>query len=353
MKKRVTIIDVARESGVSTATVSYVLNKAPNVSIGAEVTKRVKEVADRLGYVPNLSARTLVMNRSNLIGILIPQTEPGKGFMFSNPFYGELLSSIEYNARNKNYHILIVGASKDSDYMRVAKYRALDGIIVVGMYENDFMKQLGELNMPTVMVDSYSTNYEFHSVGINDRYGGYLATKHLLEKGHRRIAFVSGSIEKRGVNEHRFSGYKDALEEFNIPIDEKLVYLGSVDFDYGITAATKLSKYYKECIKNNVPKPTACFATADVLGIGMIKGFGNNGLNVPNDISIVGFDDVYLARLCNPSLSTVRQDITEKGKQAVDLVIQGIEDKIDSRRDIILPLEIIERDSVRDISNDD
>lgn len=348
MKKRITIIDVAKEAKVSTATVSYVLNNTVGVSIGAEVSKRVREVADRLGYVPNLSARTLVNHRSNLIGVLIPQTEQGKGLMFGNPFYGELLSSIEYSARNKGYHILITGASVDTDYMRIAKYRALDGIIVVGMYENEFMKQLSELNTPIVMIDSYSNNYHFHSVGINDRYGGYLATKYLLDKGHRRIAFVSGSVSGRGVNEHRFNGYKDALNEFNLPYDEKLALLGSVDFDYGIEAATKLSKLRCDCVKKGIEPPTACFATADVLSIGLIKGFGNCGLNVPQDFSVVGFDDVFLARLCNPSLTTVRQDITEKGKSAVELIIASIEDKIDSRRDVILPLEIIERDSVKE-----
>ena len=124
--KRVSIKDVAREAGVSATTVSYVLNRNPDETISAETTQRVLEAVRRLHYVPNLNARSLSSRRSNLIGVLIPQTEPGKEFMFSNPFYGELLSAIEYTARKNGYHLLLSGTQEDQSYVSVAQNRGVD-----------------------------------------------------------------------------------------------------------------------------------------------------------------------------------------------------------------------------------
>ena len=126
--KRVGIKDVAKEAGVATSTVSYVLNQKTTETISEETKKRVLDAVKKLGYVPNLNARSLSSRKSNLIGVLIPQTEPGKEFMFSNPFYGELLSSIEYTARKNGYHLILSGTEEDQDYLHVAQNRGVDGI---------------------------------------------------------------------------------------------------------------------------------------------------------------------------------------------------------------------------------
>ena len=164
--KRVSIKDVAREAGVSATTVSYVLNRNPDETISAETTQRVLEAVRRLHYVPNLNARSLSSRRSNLIGVLIPQTEPGKEFMFSNPFYGELLSAIEYTARKNGYHLLLSGTQEDQSYVSVAQNRGVDGIIIVGAYPGRNLEELRGMNVPIVLVDSYVKDAAFHTIGI-------------------------------------------------------------------------------------------------------------------------------------------------------------------------------------------
>src|SRR5690606_16242700 len=137
----------------------YIINKNPKESISQETIDRVNEAIKKLNYVPNLSARSLASNKTNLIGVVIPQTEPGKKFMFNNPFYGEFLSSVEYVARTKGYHVLISGTDANQSYLEVAKKRSLDGIIIVGMYDEDFYEDLKKSQIPIVLVDSYCKDH--------------------------------------------------------------------------------------------------------------------------------------------------------------------------------------------------
>ena len=341
--KRVSIKDVAREAGVSTTTISYVLNRNPDQSISPETTLRVWEAVKRLGYVPNLSARSLISRKSNLIGVIIPQTEPGKEFMFSNPFYGELLSSVEYTARQNGYHLLISGTEKDQGYIAIARNRDVDGIIIVGTYPSQFIEELKQIGVPVILVDAYLKGEPFPSIGIDDLLGGLMATGHLIAKGHRKIAFISGLLAKDGVMEKRFLGYRDALREAGIPFEEGFVYSGLVGHEYGVQAAEEM------LIRGN--RETAAFVTADIMALGFIKGQRMLGRTVPGDISVVGFDDLYLASICDPSLTTVRQDIRRKGETAARLVIEANRKKEGKHQEILLPISLVERDSVRSIAN--
>jgi LacI family transcriptional regulator len=335
---RVSIKDVAREAGVSTTTVSYVLNSTPTETISEETSKRVLAAVQKLGYVPNLNARSLSSSRSNLIGVLIPQTDPGKEFMFSNPFYGELLSSIEYTARQNGYHLLLSGTNEDQNYLSIARNRGLDGIIIVGTYPGENLNALKKLGVPIVLVDSYVNDDSFHTLGIEDKEGARIATRYLIEKGHRSIAFISGSIRENGVNIKRYQGYVDALKEAGLPVEDRAVYSGTVDYEYGLVAARQYLDRGR--------KQSAAFITADVISMGVIKGLKQNGLRVPEDLSIVSFDDVYLAKMCYPSLTTVHQDIGEKGRQAVQLVLEAARSKEHQHKECILPLRLVERESV-------
>ena len=335
--KRVSIKDVAREAGVSASTVSYVLNRNPSETISAETTQRVREAAKRLNYVPNLNARSLSSRRSNLIGVVIPQTEPGKEFMFSNPFYGELLSAIEYTARSNGYHLLLSGTKEDQSYLNVARNRGLDGIIIVGAYPGKNLEELRGMDVPIVLVDSYVKDEAFHTVGNEDRQGARMATEYLLAKGHRSIAFVSGSIREHGVNSKRYQGYCDALLAAGIEPCSQALYSDTVSFEYGVEAANEFVRRGK--------KQTAAFVTADVLAMGMVKGLMQRGMRIPQDLSIVGFDDVYLAQMCYPSLTTVRQNISRKGSEAVRMVIEAADGNA-QKMECILPLELVERESV-------
>ncbi len=339
--RRISIKDVAREAGVSITTVSYVLNDRPGETISPETSARVWEAAKRLNYVPNLSARSLSSRRSNLIGVVIPQTEPGREFMFTNPFYGELLSAIEYEARVNGYHLLLSGTGVDQDYTHIARTRDVDGIVLIGTYPTENLEALKQMDVPVVLIDSYVNDEAFHMIGIEDKGGARLAVDYLIDKGHRRIAFVTGSLREYGVNSKRFEGYEEALRSRGIPIDPDIVFSGTIDFDYGCQAAELITT------QNSV---TAAFVTADVLGMGLIKGMNSLGRRIPHDLSIVSFDDVYLAQMSDPSLTTVHQDIGEKGRKAVAMIIESKEENPRVRKELILPISLTKRDSVRDIA---
>ncbi len=338
--RRASIKDVAKAAGVSTSTVSYVLNQKSSESISAQTTQRVWEAVRTLNYVPNLNARSLTSRRTNLIGVVIPQTEPGKEFMFSNPFYGELLSAIEYTARRNGYHLLLSGPEPDQSYVGIARNRGVDGIIIVGSYPTKSLSELHQLSVPVVLVDTYVKDPVFHTIGIDDRLGGLLATRHLLEMGHRRIAFVSGSISEQGVTQKRFLGYMDALSEFGLALDERHLYLGSVSFEFAQSVAQEMER------RGN--RETAAFATADIMGMGLIKGLRHMNRTIPDDLSVVSFDDVDLARMSDPSLTTIHQDIAQKGISAVEMILAAA-DGHKEKQESILPIQLMVRDSVRRI----
>lgn len=335
--RRVSIKDVAREAGVSTTTVSYVLNNITTQTISEETSQRVRDAAAKLGYVPNLNARSLTSRRTNLIGIVIPQTEPGREFMFDNPFYGALLSSLEYNARRSGYHLLLTGPGIGQSYINIARNRGVDGIVIVGSYPTSSLDELHQLSIPVVLVDTYVKDEAFHTIGIDDREGGRMAASYLLSQGHRRIAFVSGDIQEHGVMQKRFLGYQDALREAGLPLEKNLVYPGEVSFQHGLQAARDI------CRQN--AGITAIFAAADILGAGVIKGIRQAGRRVPEDYSVIGFDDLDLAQICDPSLTTIHQDIAAKGAAAVQMILNSLSGD-GTKQEQILPLQLVVRDSV-------
>jgi LacI family transcriptional regulator len=340
---RVTMKDVAKDAGVSSMTVSHVINERDS-EVSAETISRVKDSIQRLGYIRNEAAKTLGSPRgtgkwrSNLIGVLIPQTEAGKEFMFSNPFYGDFLSAVEYTARANGYHLLISGTNVDQSYTEIAKSRSLDGIIILGMFPTTDLNEYKVSQIPTVLVDCYDSDHYFHSVGINDRLGGYLATQYLTQRGHKRIAFLSGAVEEVGVMQKRLQGYKDALLEAGIPFDEGLIFQGDVGYKYGIEAAQRIA--------GSCPDITATFATADIIALGALKGFQQAGFKVPQDMSLIGFDDIYMTSICDPALTTVRQDIAEKGKVSTEIIITAAQNPRITKRDVTIPISITERESV-------
>ena len=337
MTKRVTIADVAKEAKVSVTTTSYVLNRKPDARISKETAERVCAAAKRLQYVPRISARTMINSKSKLIGVIIPQTGSRNTLMFSNPFYGEFLSAVEYAIREKGYHLLLSGTGANQDYSTIAQMRELDGIIILGTYPCDFLDEIKQTGIPVVLVDAYVDDYYFHTVGNNDRYGGYIATKYLIEKGDRQIGFVSERLRERGVHEQRFRGYCDALTEAGIPLNKDYLYVGDVSYESCYKLATEIAR--------RANGETAAFVTADIMAMGLINGLTALGWSIPDDLSVMGFDDVPLATMCLPNITTVHQDITAKGAAAAEVVIEAV-DGI-TKRDIILPLHVVERDSVK------
>lgn len=334
---RATIKDVARLAEVSPATVSYVLNGKRSIS--TDTKQRVLAAAKSLDYVPDLNAQGLSRRDSRLIGVVVPQTEPGDRLMFQNSFYGEILGSIEYYARIHGFHILISATDANDSYLTLAKKRNLDGIIVIGMYPDEFYQQMKQTHIPIVLIDSYCNDHYYHNVRIDDAYGSYLATSHCLSMGHRDIAFFTGCVKENGVMKKRLTGYRQALEEYGICYRPEYVFEGQIEFESGVELAQKL-------IEKKLPT-TAVVCAADILAMGAMKGVSNHGLRIPEDISIVGFDDLEMSKYLIPGLTTVKQQISLKGQKAVELLLKHIEDPNLTKQEEILPLQIIPRGSVK------
>lgn len=341
MKRRITIKDVAQKAGVSTAAVSYVLNGKEH-KVSGDTLLKIKETVKELKYIPDFSAKSLASNKSRLIGVVIPQTENQSQLLLENPFYSDLVCGIESKLREHGYHMILSGVNKGERYLDISLQRNLDGAIIMGIYREKFYEDLKSANIPIVLIDSYIHDDSFKRIGINDEYGGYLATKYLIEKGHSSIALVTGSIKKDGVVEKRFLGYKDALKEANLFYNPDLVFEGVVHYDYGVEAGRLIAVEH--------PEITAVFATGDQMAMGVIVGLDQCGKKVPDDVSVIGFDDISLAKMFIPHLTTVRQDVGERGRVAAQYLIEVIENsENETKEEIILPVEIVERDTVKQL----
>ena len=349
VRKQVSVRDVAREAGVSPATVSYILNDTPGLSFTLETRQRVLAAAEKLHYVANQAAKTLGSGRaegivqSKLIGVVIPQTENKRKeshIMFGNPFYGTFLSAVELEARRAGYQLILSGTNPGQSYIDIAKSRTLDGVIILGAYPSDDEAEYKKYKIPAVLVDCYGSGDSFfYSVRTDDRLGGYLATKYLIEQGHHRIAIVTGELKAHGVNSERYQGYLDALCEAGLTPAHDDVFEGLVGYDHGLEVAEELARTRRDI--------TALFASADITAIGLINGLHAAGLRVPEDVSVIGFDDVEYAKMCYPGLTTMRQNIMEKGRQAARLMIEAVQDHSLPREERIIPMELIERGTVK------
>ena len=338
MRERYTIRDVAALAGVSNATVSYVLSGKKKIS--EETRQRVLRVIEEVGFVPDLNARGLSGKDTKLIGIVIPQTEPGSRLMFHNTFYSELLGSIEFATRRKGYHVLISATDMTQDYLNLIKERNLAGVIIVGTYESRFWAQLKKLEVPVVLVDSYCKNDWFHAIRIDDEYACFCETEYVIGKGHRNIAFAAGSLKEDGVMQKRFMGYRRALKKNGIPYSDRFLFENLVSYESGAETARRIAGSDRGI--------TAVVATADILAIGLLSGFYRLGISVPEEISVIGFDGLEETEYTTPGLTTMKQPISRKGELAVDLLIENIENPGMERVDEILNVRLIERGSVRE-----
>lgn len=337
--KRVTIRDVSEKAGVSTAAVSYVLNGREG-KVSPETVAKVRSAVKELNYIPNFSARSLVNNKSKLIGVVIPQTEDRQQLLLQNPFYSELICGIESRLRQSGYHMILSGVEKGEGYLDTSMQRNLDGAIITGIYQESFYEELKKLRMPIVLVDSYINDSHFHIVGIDDELGGYMATRHCIERGHTNIALVTGLIRKDGVVEKRFLGYKRALKEAGLFYNPDHVFEHSVTYEYGHEAG--------RLIADKHPEITAVFATSDLMAMGVMAGLKDEGLEVPGQVSVIGFDDIPVARMCTPPLTTINQDAIARGIMAADRLLTAIENPEDGLppERSIMPLSLIERHTV-------
>ncbi|MBQ7706817.1 MAG: LacI family DNA-binding transcriptional regulator [Lachnospiraceae bacterium] len=337
-EKKATIRDVAKKAGVSVASVSYTLNGIDKVS--PETKERIFRAIEELNYKPSLTAQCLSKGDSKLIGISLPITEKGDipGMLLeNNPFFGEFISGVESVTRKAGYDILISGVETNEHYSDWVMRRKLDGIIMVGAYPKSIFEEIKTIDVPIVLTDTYEDYAsDFHRVMVEDEKGGYMAVKHLLELGHRRIGYVTGSIDNSLVNYNRYSGYRKALLEAGITPEREWFFEEHVTFDGGYAIAKDIME------KQNV---TAVFVAADIMAIGIIKYFLERGKNVPGDISVVGFDDIKIGQYMMPGLTTIRQDIIMKGRVSAEMIMKDIGLGRRTNDSFILSPSLVIRDS--------
>lgn len=335
-----TIKDIAKVVGVSCTTVSNVIHGKPG-RVSAETIIKINKAIEDLGYVPNMSARSLVSNSSKVIGVINHiVTDSNRNFM-EDPFHSIFVGAIESTLRENGYYLMLRTVETSQDLNFFLRNWNVDGLILTGIYEDDFFEVLTKLNIPIVLIDSYVSNPNICNVSLEDFNGGYIATKYLIDHGHTSIAFASPFIKYKGVVSERFNGYKQALEEAKIKFNDELVFEQELDTTTTIALGQSLAK------RNDF---TAIFATADILAAGIITGLKQAGKRVPEDISIIGFDDINLCNLISPALTTIHQDAHLKGRLAVNYMIDKLEHRSITQRETILPIRLVERDSVITLS---
>ncbi len=333
--KKPSIYDIAKHVNVSSAAVSYVLNGKEG-KVSEATKKRIYKAMDELGYTRDHAAVSLSTGKSHLIGISLPLNATSEAF-FNNPFYGEFLGSFEEVLQEKGYDVIMCSNQTVSGFERWYKSRALDGIVVLGSLSKDMEKALTEMNAPTVLVDVYEDySAPFTNIRIDDERGEYLAVHHLIELGHKKIGFVGGPSASI-VNYKRYCGYEKALLENNIPIDKKLVFHTLTTLEGGYSMG--------ETIKNKLSSMSAVAVDADIVAIGLIRRLLELGVNLPNDLSVVGFDDIQPAQYIHPTLTTVHQDIREKGRLSARTILEEINNKSTSKKNYVIESSILVRNS--------
>ena len=334
----VTIKDVAKAVGVSTTTVSNVIHGSVG-RVSPEMVDKIQAAIARLKYTPNMSARALVNNASRIIGVINHLVPLESGGFFQDPFHGALLAGIEQTLRERGYYLMVRTIDNIPELLKLLNNWNLDGLILTGIFPTDFYQSLISYKTPILLIDSYINDDRLLQVRLEDEQGGYIGTRHLLENGHRDILFCGPPILEEGVLARRFCGYKRALEEFGQTVDMKNVYQREIGIEQGTALGRELAlrKDY-----------TAIFATADILAAGLISGLAEGGKKVPDDISVVGFDDLNIARLTSPQLTTVHQDVVEKGVIAARMLTDALQGESSAvPTSVVMPVRLVSRQSVR------
>ncbi|MCT2535427.1 LacI family DNA-binding transcriptional regulator [Aquibacillus koreensis] len=323
------IQQVAQKAGVSVATVSRVMNNSSSVT--ASTRQKVENAIKELNYEPSVLGRNLRTSESRLILVLIPS--------ISNPFYTEIINGIEDTSIKNGYNILLCetdsSVERENIYLNMIKNKLVDGAISMDPAVN--MEKLNQLALdyPIIQCSEYEEGGIIPYVTINNELAAYQAVKHLIKLGHERIALVN-SDEKFLYARQRRQGYDRALKEYHLPIREELIYhTDYLEFDYGIQAMRKLLEVQE--------KPTAVFAVSDTLAIGALKEINQSGLQVPNDIAVVGFDKISFSNMTNPSLTTISQPMYKMGCTAATMLINSVVGK--KVENIVLDHELVIRDS--------
>ncbi|EHK2348121.1 LacI family DNA-binding transcriptional regulator [Clostridium perfringens] len=334
------IRDIARLAGVGVSTVSRVINDHPDVK--DETREKILKIIKESNYIPNNSARILKKNNTNNIGVLV------KGVF--NPFFAEMINIIGNRINEAGYTMILQQndyATEDDvdNLIAFVKEKRLQGIICLGgnfLNINDESFQF--LDIPVVLTSvntlSKESKSKFSSIGIDNVLAAKASIQYLIDKGHRNIGILLGEKNDVGISGLRLEGYKKALEENNIPYSEENVFIG--DYDY--SGAYRVTKE----IINNRKDITAIFSISDIMAVGAAKSVIDQGLQVGEDISIMGFDGMDISKYYNPGITTVKQPKKNMANNSIDLLLALLAKK-EEHKHIIFETKIIERESCKEV----
>ncbi len=335
-KKIVTLDDVAQRAKVSKMTVSRVLSGKGPVAI--KTRERINELIKELDYQPNLLARSLSSKQTMIVGVVVNKRD----HMFMVDYTTKIISGIMDVALRHQYQLMLCPVSSEDDvrgeYLRLIRSKMLDGLILLKRKQDDpYIQELVEAKFPFVMLNYKKYSQDINFVDAKNKQGAIMATEYLYSKGHREIAFMGGRVGETNSND-RLSGYKEALKKLGLKYRAVWVIHG----EYHQEVA------YRECGKllDMAQRPTAIFCADDNMAIGVIKRLRESGLKIPQDMAVIGFDDIQIASMIRPALTTIRQpiyDIGKTGMQTLLNIINGTQQKAVHR---LLPVELVERESV-------
>lgn len=333
----VTIYDIAKAADVSITTISKILNNKDQ-DISEKTREKVLNIMNEMNYKPNAVARSLVTKKTNVIGLLIPD--------ISNPYFSEMARGVEDGVNRFGFNVVFCNTDenqeKELEYLQILQEKGMDGIIFVPIAESyyDFIKDIkSKSQKPFVVLDRVYENADkkVGQVVFNNVMGGYLATKYLIDKGHRRIGCVTGSrYNKSSID--RLNGYKKALQEADINFDPSVIFEGDYRYNSGVASG----RFFE---KSDV---TAIFIENDIMASGVYRTFNECGIKIPDDISIVGYDDINLSLILNPPLTTILQPKLEMGEKAGEMLARMIQGE---KTDLFIEYEpnLIERGSTKSL----
>ncbi|PPA70821.1 LacI family DNA-binding transcriptional regulator [Jeotgalibacillus proteolyticus] len=326
----VKMIDVAKRANVSTATVSRVLRNPESVK---ELTReKVMQSIAELNYQPNVLARHFRRSKTNTILVIVPN--------IANTIFSQMVQGIEETAVQNNYRVLLGNSNrnveKEYDFLDLLRQRHVDGMILLSSrIDIDTLNEL-TAQFPVVLASEYLNNMSISTVRIDNRKHGKEAAAHLLSLGHKRVAHISGGLNNR-ISFDRQDGYLDALTEHGLKRDNRLIREGDFTFTSGYNQMQELLSLRD--------RPTALFAASDEMAMGAIKAAKEKGINVPEDLAVVGFDNIRFSSFFEPGLTTVAQPAVEMGSASMELLLEHIKDPNFKPAERVLKSELIVRES--------
>lgn len=339
----VTIKEIAERAGVAPTTVSNVLHGRTK-KMSRETLERVQKVIEESHYVTNMGARLLAKYGSKIIGVIMTYGRREEKNAIQDPFFAEVLGALEKEIRLSGYFMMLYTSGSVEESLRIASSWNIEGLVVLGSQPEDCRKLQQLSGIPVVFIDSYLGAGEggLENVGLQDYEGGFLMTRYLLENGHRRIGFLADAPQPVGVDAQRLAGHRAALETAGL----KWQQADYIALDYREAARHDFLRHF---CRNGLERYTALMFASDYYAMDAINVFSREGVRIPEEVSVTGFDDNVFARQSRPRLTTVHQNPSEKARMAIEMLQKRLRGENNKVRDVKLPVFLKVRESVRKI----